>query len=132
MKRENVARYEDGAVYIGDRRKYPFTKEFVRCDDVEQVARAIENMVTQGGGPYVAAVFAMVMAAKKVEGKPLEENLEYLRKAQTRLTHTRPTNTAMARRLDDLMKIAEDTGKQGESIRAGPPALHQGITRQSL
>ncbi len=57
LKRENVARYEDGAVYIGDRRKYPFSKEFVRCDDVEEVARAIENMVTQGGGPYVAAAF---------------------------------------------------------------------------
>ncbi|TFG72198.1 MAG: S-methyl-5-thioribose-1-phosphate isomerase [Anaerolineales bacterium] len=116
LKRENVARYEDGAVYIGDRRKYPFTKEFVRCDDVEQVARAIENMVTQGGGPYVAAAFAMVMEAGRVEGKPLEEKLESLQNAKVRLTHTRPTNTAMARRLDDIMKIAEDAGKQGESI----------------
>ena len=116
LKRDNVARYEDGVVYIGDRRKYPFEKEFLRCEDVEDVAHAIENMVTQGGGPSVAAVFAMVMAAKKVEGKPLDEIFTYLRKAKTRLTNTRPTNTAMARRLDDMMQIAETAGKQGRSI----------------
>jgi len=116
LKRSNVARYEDGVVYIGDRRKYPFKKEFLRCDDVEDVARAIENMVTQGGGPWVAAVFAMVMAAKEVEGKPLNEKLEYLRKGKTRLTNTRPTNTALARRLDDSLQIAEKAANNGASI----------------
>ncbi len=116
LKRDNVARYEDGVVYIGDRRKYPFTEEFLRCDDVESVARAIEDMVTQGGGPWVAAVFAMAMAAKEVEGKPLDEALEYLQKAKTRLTNTRPTNTAMARRLDDTFKIAQKAGDRGKSI----------------
>ena len=116
LKRDNIARYEDGVVYIGDRRKYPFEKEFLRCDDVEDVARAIEGMVTQGGGPWVAAVFAMVMAAKKVEGKPPEAALEYLRKAKTRLVNTRPTNTAMARRLDDTLQIAEKAAKDGQSI----------------
>ena len=93
LKRDNVARYEDGIVYIGDRRKYPFTKEFYRCKDVEEVAQAIEDMVTQGGGPYIAAAFAMVMAARKVAGKPLKETLDYLRKAKTRLTTTRPRRT---------------------------------------
>ncbi len=116
LKRNNVARYEDGAVYIGDRRKYPFKKEFLRCDDVEDVARAIEDMVTQGGGPWVAAVFAMVMAGKKVDGKPIEERLDYLRKAKTRLTNTRPTNTAMARRLDEALQIAEKAANAGQSV----------------
>ena len=116
LKRDNVARYEDGVVYIGDRRKYPFKKEFLRCDDVEDVARAIEDMVTQGGGPWVAAVFAMVMAAKKVAGNPQDEALDYLRKAKTRLTNTRPTNTAMARRLDDTLQIAEKAAQDGQSI----------------
>jgi len=118
LKRDNVARYESGAVYIGDRRKYPFEKEFVRCEDVEDVARAIEDMVTQGGGPWVAAVFAMAMAAQKVEGKPLDESIEYLRKAKTRLVNTRPTNTAMARRLDDALKVAEKAGNEGQSMQA--------------
>jgi len=117
LKRDNVARYEDGVVYIGDRRSYPFEKEFLRCDDVEDVARAIEDMVTQGGGPWVAAVFAMVLAAKKVQDKTLAETLSYLRKAKTRLTNTRPTNTALARRLDDALQIAENAGQEGRSIQ---------------
>ena len=116
LKRDNVARYEDGTVYIGDRRKYPFSKEFLRCDDVESVARAIEDMVTQGGGPWVAAVLAMAMAAKEVEGKSFNEAMDYLRKAKNRLTNTRPTNTAMARRLDDTLKIAEKAGSKGRSM----------------
>jgi methylthioribose-1-phosphate isomerase len=116
LKRDNVARYEDGVVYIGDRRKYPFEKDFYRCDEVEDVARAIEIMVTQGGGPWVAAVFAMAMAAKKVEGKPIEEMLEYFGKAKVRLTNTRPTNTALARRLDDALQLAEKTAKDGQSV----------------
>ena len=117
LKRDNVARYEDGVVYIGDRRKYPFEKEFVRCEDVEDVARAIEDMVTQGGGPWVAAVFAMAMAAHKVEGKALDESLEYLRNAKTRLVNTRPTNTAMARRLEEALLTAEKAGTNGESMQ---------------
>jgi methylthioribose-1-phosphate isomerase len=116
LKRDNVARYEDGVVYIGDRRKYPFEKTFLRCDDVESVARAIEDMVTQGGGPWVAAVFAMVMAAKKVENKPHDEALKTLKKAQKRLVKTRPTNTAMARRLDEALLVAEQAAQDGQSI----------------
>ncbi|KAA3661911.1 MAG: s-methyl-5-thioribose-1-phosphate isomerase [Chloroflexi bacterium] len=116
LKRNNVARYEDGVVYIGNRRKYPFTKEFLRCDTVEDVARAIEEMVTQGGGPWVTAVFAMAMAAKNVESKPLTEQLDYLAKAKARLTNTRPTNTAMARRLDDALNIAKKAGEEEQSI----------------
>ena len=28
LKRSNIARYENGVVYIGDRRKYPLKKSF--------------------------------------------------------------------------------------------------------
>ena len=116
LKRDNVARYEDGQVLIGDRRKYPFTNEFVRCDDVESVARAIENMVTQGGGPWIAAAFAMAMAAKKVEGKSPQEALDYLVKAKNRLVETRPTNTAMARRLEETLIVVKKAQEDGQSI----------------
>jgi len=116
LKRHNVARYEGGSVYIGDRRKYPFERTFLRCDDVEAVARAIENMVTQGGGPWVAAVLAMAMAADEVQRKPQDEVLDHLSKAKVRLTNTRPTNTALARRLDDAMKVAVKAVGEGRLI----------------
>ena len=116
LKRANVARYEDGQVLIGDRIAYPFSKEFVRCDDVESVARAIETMVTQGGGPWIAAAFAMAMAAKKVENKSPQDQLEFLEKAKNRLVETRPTNTAMARRLSETIQVVQKAQDEGRSI----------------
>jgi methylthioribose-1-phosphate isomerase len=116
LRRENVARYEDGAVVIGDRRKYPFEKAFVRCPDVESVARAIEDMVTQGGGPSTAAWYAMVLAARQAEGMQREERISYLKQAQTRLVNTRPTNTALARRLEKALEVLERALRDGKPL----------------
>jgi methylthioribose-1-phosphate isomerase len=116
LKRDNVARYEDGIVYIGDRRAYPFKKEFVKCEDIESVARAIEGMVTQGGGPWVAAAFAMVMAAQEADSMSDQDALDYLTRARERLINTRPTNTAMARRLGDSVKVANQAREAGKSM----------------
>jgi len=116
LRRDNVARYEDGVVLIGNRREYPFKKELVRCPDVESVARAIETMVTQGGGPWMAAVYAMAMAARQVDGKPAQTARPHLEQARTRLVNTRPTNTALARRLADVMEIVEEAIAQGDSL----------------
>src|SRR3990172_6319989 len=88
LRRENVARYEDGVVVIGDRRKYPFERAFVRCSDVESVARAIETMVTQGGGPSIAALYALAMAARQAEGRSPARISEALEAARARLIHT--------------------------------------------
>ena len=107
LRRENVARYEDGVVVIGDRRKYPFEKSFVRCTDVEGVARAIEEMVTQGGGPANAALYAMALAARQCARRLASRQKEFLESARRRLVATRPTNTALARRLEKSMQIIE-------------------------
>lgn len=116
LRRENVARYEAGEVVIGDRRKYPFEKAVVRCPDVESVARAIEIMVTQGGGPWVAATYAMAMAARQVDGKPQAEARQHLEAARIRLVSTRPTNTALARRLAMAMDIVDQALADGKSV----------------
>ncbi|MEM7116258.1 MAG: hypothetical protein AAF614_27725 [Chloroflexota bacterium] len=99
----NIARYENGVVLIGDRRKYPLEKSFVRCDDVESVAQAIEGMVTQGAGPWQAAACGLALAGRKAERLPSAKQLGYMERAQQRLVATRPTNTALARRLDLAM-----------------------------
>ncbi len=112
LKRQNIARYEDGKVLIGNRNDYPFKKDFVTCESVEDVAVAIETMVTQGVGPWVAAVHAMAMRADqlKVQANILDE----LVVAKTRLIKTRPTNTLIRLRLEDVLKsasIALDKGR---------------------
>ncbi len=116
LRRENVARYEDGAVIIGDRRKYPFEKAFVTCPDVESVARAIEDMVTQGGGPGNAAVYAMALAARQAAGKPAAEQRALFEAARQRLVRTRPTNTALARRLERVLPVMEQALEGGQNV----------------
>jgi methylthioribose-1-phosphate isomerase len=115
LKRDNVARFEDGVVLIGDRRKYPFEKTFVECRTVEEVARAIEMMVTQGGGPWVAASFAMALAAREAQTEPKETAQARLRHARQRLVSTRPTNTAIALRLEDMLAAGSLALEAGES-----------------
>jgi methylthioribose-1-phosphate isomerase len=116
LKRDNVARFEDGQVIICDRRKYPFEKSFYHCPDVETAAQAIEKMVTQGGGPSITAAYAMVIAAREAERKRSEFRLEHLRKAKERLARTRPTNTAIAMRLNAALEVLENALQEGQPL----------------
>lgn len=91
---ENIAWYDDagaGCVRILDRRKYPSTIEFVTCADYAQVAQAIADMVTQSGGPYVAAEMGMALAARRAEKLGDSEFAAYMEKAAHALSHARPT-----------------------------------------
>ncbi|MFD1050665.1 methylthioribose-1-phosphate isomerase, partial [Kibdelosporangium lantanae] len=56
-------RLTDAGVYILDRREFPFQHNWVMCRTAEDVARAIEDLVTQSSGPYFATLYAMVLAA---------------------------------------------------------------------
>jgi len=104
LKRANIARYQDGEVLIGNRKAYPFQQEFVHCKTVEEVAIAIETMITQGVGPWVAAVHAMALRAEQMAGsKNLLAELEI---AKARLVATRPTNTLIRYRLEDVLACA--------------------------
>jgi len=104
LKRENIAHYADGKVMIGNRKDYPFEKNFVTCDSVEDVAVAIETMITQGVGPWVAAVHAMAMRADQCKGRA--GILAELEAAKDRLIKTRPTNTLIRYRLEEVLKSA--------------------------
>ncbi|HIQ04801.1 MAG TPA: S-methyl-5-thioribose-1-phosphate isomerase [Anaerolineae bacterium] len=107
LRRENIVRYEDGQVVIFNRKEYPRKKEFVRCADVEAVAQAIEQMITQGGGPAYTAGYALAMAARQVEGQPTEAIRAHLRAAANRLIATRPTNTTLPRLLAAELSVAD-------------------------
>ncbi len=116
LRRENVARYEDGAVVMCDRRKYPFEKAFHRCHDVEGAARAIEDMVTQGGGPQYVGLYAMAMLAGQVADQDPIKQREAFQTARQRLVRTRPTNTGLARLLESAIGIIYDALDEGQSV----------------
>lgn len=99
LRYENVAWYEDGAVRILDRRIYPVRIEYVTCRTHGEVAQAIADMVTQSGGPYVAAAMGMALAAYEVRDKAAGETLAFLERAAYTLSHARPTTAAKMERV---------------------------------
>lgn len=91
LQYDNVAWYENGMVKILDRRIYPIKVEYVTCKTHEEVAKAIRDMVTQSGGPYIAAGMGMALAA--YEAKDIDEKklMDYLKKAGNTIAGARPT-----------------------------------------
>ncbi|WP_433269216.1 methylthioribose-1-phosphate isomerase [Actinosynnema sp. CS-041913] len=85
-------RLADDGVHILDRRNFPFDRVWVRCATVAEVAKAIEDMVTQSSGPYFAALWGMVLAAREARGLPGDEGRAYLERAGRMLVETRRTN----------------------------------------
>jgi methylthioribose-1-phosphate isomerase len=117
--RFNTLRYdpEQRAVIVLDRRRYPFAVEYVTCRTLEEVARAIETMVVQGGPPlaYVAGL-ALALVAQDVATRSAGEQARRCRLAAARLRRTRRT-------ADDLDHLLKRTLAVAESaLDAGVPA----------
>ncbi|MBZ0284703.1 MAG: s-methyl-5-thioribose-1-phosphate isomerase [Anaerolineae bacterium] len=102
--RFKTLRYDETerAVIVLNRRKYPFTTEYVTLRTVEEVATAIEDMTVQGGPPlaYVAGL-GLAMAARDLEASAARQGV-YLEQVAKRLLATRPT-------ADDLHAIIPAT-----------------------
>jgi len=119
LRYENVARYEDGVVAILDRRVYPGTTEFVRCADYVEVGQAISNMVTQSGGPWLAAAWGMVSAARDVRGLAEGAAGEKLEDAAQTLIHARPTRVRhMEAHLTRILRVAREALSEGQDVEA--------------
>ncbi|HEX8940754.1 MAG TPA: s-methyl-5-thioribose-1-phosphate isomerase [Candidatus Limnocylindrales bacterium] len=116
----NVARYEEGVVSILDRRRYPFEVAWVACPTHEDVARAIEAMVTQSLGPGLCAGYAMVQAAREARdrGAGFRPALDA---AAARLVATRPTNADIRLTVAAMLAAVEDVADpaDGERILLG-------------
>jgi len=121
LQYENVAWYQDGVVKILDRRVYPGKIEYVVCKNYYEVAQAISDMVTQSGGPRMAALQAMVMTGYQVQDLPQSEAINKLNEAAQVVTHARPTTTERMSEviqdvLDYAIKRCEDDTKIGPEI----------------
>ncbi len=117
LRYENVAWYDGEVVRILDRRVYPTKTEYVTCRSYVEVADAIRDMVTQSGGPYLAAAMGMALAAKEGAGKKGEEFIAHMEKAASVLSHARPTT--MQRMIDitsGCLEAAAAAIVQGEKV----------------
>ncbi|MDQ5986859.1 MAG: Methylthioribose-1-phosphate isomerase [Syntrophus sp. SKADARSKE-3] len=119
LRYENVADYRDGEVWIFDRRAYPAKEEFVRCVNYRDVAKAITDMVTQSGGPWLAAALGMVSAARDSQGLPSEKAKYELGCAAGILSRSRPTTSAnMEFHIRRILKVALEAIDRGEDAEA--------------
>ncbi len=107
---------EEKKTIIMDRRKLPqdFTKH--KCENYEQVAEAIEKMVTQSLGVSPAAGYGVVIAAYNVQEKSEEEKRKQMRKAIERIKNTRPTQTSLHHLMDKMWEIAEEKISKSENL----------------
>lgn len=99
LRHENIASLHSDGIHILDRRVFPFKKEYVVARDYKECAKAIKDMVTQGGGPLEVALEAMRMTYRN------DKDSIYC--AQETLSKARPTNTTMKRTLSSLVERYE-------------------------
>jgi methylthioribose-1-phosphate isomerase len=109
---ESVRLTDDG-VDILDRRVYPFERSWVHCAGVEDVAVAIETMVTQSSGPLFATTAGLVLAAREAADKGPAEAVAQLRAAGRRLVATRPTNNAIRDAVAASLEPLADAQERG-------------------
>jgi len=113
LQYENVAWFEDGVVRILDRRVYPWKVEYVTCHNVQEVAQAITDMVTQSGGPYTAAAMGMVLAVDQAR-RENRDILSFSKEAAYTLSHARPTTTQRMQILtNESLVLIEQAIKDG-------------------
>jgi methylthioribose-1-phosphate isomerase len=104
LQSNNIAYFEDENFYIGNRKAFPFEKSFVCCKNVEEIASAIKNMITQGGGPLQVSLTSLKYIASLMEKGILPYSFEQLQKSQRIITSSRPTNTTMKRVSEGLLE----------------------------
>jgi len=105
LRKENICHIADGAVHVGDRRAFPFEKRFESCSTTEEVALALQAMVTQGGGPLQVAFTTLRFIAEGMEQGRLPYSYAELQRLIGLLINARPTNTTMRR---VLLALAAD------------------------
>ncbi|MGQ9760115.1 MAG: S-methyl-5-thioribose-1-phosphate isomerase [Candidatus Methanomethylicaceae archaeon] len=100
---------EDG-VYIIDQTKLPHELVYIKCEDYERVALAIERMEIRGAPAIgVAAAMGIALAAKGAINRSAEEIRQTLNKARMRLLGTRPTARNLFWALERMRAIWENT-----------------------
>lgn len=115
LQYENIAWYEDSKVRILDRRIYPTKIEFVYCENYEEVAQAITDMVTQSAGPYTAAGMGMALASEQSKNLSNEARIKFLEKASSAIAYARPTTAGRMKLITEkCVEVGKNALKKGE------------------
>lgn len=117
-------RLTDDGVLILDRRQFPFERNWVLCRTAEDVARAIEDMVTQSSGPYFAALYGMVLKARALESIPFAEARTQLAQTAHLLENTRRTNNALSKATAAVLKAVDEAQDVTNALQGAKTGDH--------
>jgi len=110
-----TVRWEDGRVILIDQTKLPEELTFIECEDVECVARAIEEMKVRGAPAIGAtAAYGLALVAHHFRARDESKFISELEKAAERLRRTRPTAVNLFWAIERVMKAAKaESGLEG-------------------
>jgi len=103
-----TVRWENGKVILIDQTKLPEELTFIECENLECVARAIEEMKVRGA-PAIGATAAYGLALVAHHSKARDESkfLSELEEATERLRRTRPTAVNLFWAIERVVKAAK-------------------------
>lgn len=104
--------WKKGTLHLLEQRLLPFQEKWVKCDTVEKVARAIEDMTVRGAPAIgITAAYGVAVAALRSKAKAPLAFKRDVEKAILRLRKTRPTAVNLFWALDRMqLRLKEMTG----------------------
>src|ERR1039458_9908800 len=107
-KKLRPIRWKNKTLFLLEQRLLPFKEIWLRCDNVEKVARAIEDMTVRGAPAIgITAAYGVALAAVRSEAKSAKSFKKETEKAIVRLRKTRPTAVNLFWALDRMQKKVE-------------------------
>lgn len=106
--------WKNGVLVMVDQRRLPWKEEYLTLKTVEEVARAIENMVIRGAPAIgIAAAYGLALGVRSLKpGADLEKDFD---RFYRRLWRTRPTARNLFWALERMKRVFEENKRAGLS-----------------
>jgi methylthioribose-1-phosphate isomerase len=123
--------WKKGVLFLLEQRLLPFREKWVKCDTVEKVARAIEDMTVRGAPAIgVTAGYGVTVGALRSKSRTPSVFKTEMEKAIARLRKTRPTAVNLFWALDRMHEklirlVGKDVSIQKRELEREALAIHR-------
>jgi methylthioribose-1-phosphate isomerase len=108
-------KFEDDMLVFLDQTKLPFKEEYVKTDDYNRIAEAIERLEVRGAPAIgITAAYGLALAVKGLNGRAVSEAF---RTAYKRLERTRPTAVNLFMALEVMQEVFDRAGSDEDPYK---------------